>query len=123
MTGLNALYSACCEMQVITVYKGMDNYSFSEWVDDSMWLREAFRSAGDIDCRHLKIYEVMPEFPSSLEEMQQYNVIILSDVGINSLQLLPSFRPPHAVPMGPNRVDNIRRFVESGGGLLMCGGY
>jgi uncharacterized membrane protein len=120
---LNVLYAADCEMQVTTVHKGMDNYSFSEWLDDSTWLRDALASAGDIDCTHLKVYEVMPSFPTTLEEMQAYDVIILSDVGINSLSLLPSFRPPHAVPMGPNRIDNLRRFVEKGGGLLMCGGY
>jgi uncharacterized membrane protein len=120
---LKVLYTADCEMQVVTVHKGMDNYSFSEWLDDSTWLRKALAEAGDIDCRHLKVYEVMPEFPTTLEEMQQYDVIIISDVGINSLSLLPSFRPPHAVPMGPNRLDNLRRYVEEGGGLMMCGGY
>ena len=120
---LKVLYAADCEMQVITVYKGLDSYSFSQWIDDSAWLREVFAAAGDIECRHVKIYEVVADFPKTLEEMQQYDVIILSDVGMNSLQLLPSFRPPHAVPMGPNRVDNLRRYVEEGGGLLMCGGY
>jgi len=120
---IKVLYAADCEMQVITVHKGLDNYTFSEWIDDSTWLRDVFTAAGDIECRHVKIYDVMPEFPTTLEEMRAFDVIILSDVGVNSLQLLPSFRPPHAVPMGENRLDNLRRFVESGGGLLMCGGY
>lgn len=120
---LKVLYAADCEMQVITVHKGMDNYSFSEWIDDSTWLRDVFAKAGDIECRHVKVFDVMPEFPTTLEEMREYDVIILSDVGINSLSLLPSFRPPHAVPMGENRLDNLRRYVKGGGGLLMCGGY
>lgn len=120
---LKVLYAADCEMQVTTVHKGMDNYSFSEWIDDSTWLQDVFAKAGDIDCRHLKVYEVMPHFPTTLEEMRQFDVIILSDVGMNSLSLLPTFRPPHATPMGPNRVGNLRRYVEEGGGLLMCGGY
>ena len=46
----------------------------------------------------MKIYDVMPEYPTTLEEMQAYDVIILSDVGVNSLQLLPSFRPPTPCP-------------------------
>ena len=46
------------------------------------WLQDAFASAGDIEWRHLKIYEVMPDFPSSLEAMRAYDVIVLSDVGI-----------------------------------------
>lgn len=120
---IKVLYAADCEMQVVTVHKGLDNYSFSTWVDDSQWLKDVFDAAGDIEWRHLKIFEVMPDFPQTLEEMQQYDAIILSDVGVNSLQLLPSFRPPHAIPMGPNRLDNLRRYVEGGGGLLMCGGY
>ena len=120
---IKVLYAADCEMQVITVHKGLDNYTFSEWIDDSIWLQDVFAAAGDIEWRHVKIYDVMPEFPTTLEEMRAFDVIILSDVGVNSLQLLPSFRPPHAVPMGENRLDNLRRFVEEGGGLLMCGGY
>jgi uncharacterized membrane protein len=120
---IKVLYASDCEMQVITVHKGLDNYTFSEWIDDSTWLQDVFAGAGDIEWRHVKIYDVMPEFPATLEEMRAFDVIILSDVGVNSLQLLPSFRPPHAVPMGENRLDNLRRFVEGGGGLLMCGGY
>jgi uncharacterized membrane protein len=120
---IKVLYAADCEMQVITVHKGLDNYTFSEWIDDSTWLQDALASAGDIECRHVRIYDVMPSFPTTLEEMRAFDLIILSDVGVNSLSLLPSFRPPHAVPMGENRLDNLRRFVEGGGGLLMCGGY
>jgi len=120
---LKVLYAGDCEMQVVTVHKGMDNYSFSEWIDDSGWVQRALADAGDVSCRHLKIYDVMPGFPTHLEEMQEYDVIILSDVGTNSLALLPSFRPPHAVPMGENRLDNLRRYVEEGGGLMMAGGY
>lgn len=120
---IRVLYTADCETQVITVHKGMDNYTFSTWIDDSTWLRAALDAADDIEYRHLKIQEVLSDFPATLEDMRRYDVIVLSDVGINSLSLLPSFRPPHAVPMGPNRVDNLRRYVEGGGGLLMCGGY
>ncbi|OGN88163.1 MAG: hypothetical protein A2X23_07590 [Chloroflexi bacterium GWC2_73_18] len=120
---LRVLYAGDSEIEVVNVYKGFDSYSFSRYMDDSTWLQEALATAGDIECRHLGIMEVLPSFPGSLEEMQAWDVIILSDVGTNNLALYPSFRPPHAAPMGPNRLDNLRRYVETGGGLLMCGGY
>jgi uncharacterized membrane protein len=120
---IKVLYAGDSEIQVVTVQKGMDNYSYSVWTDDSGWLRRAFESAGDIACTHLSSFEVLGVFPNDLADLSQYDVIIISDVGINSLALLPSFRPPFAIPMGSNRLDNLRTYVENGGGLMMCGGW
>ena len=121
---IKVLYAADCEMQVITVHKGLDNYTFSEWIDDSTWLQDVFAAAGDIEWRHVKIYDVMPEFPTTLEEMRAFDVIILSDVGVNSLQLLPTLPSaprgahgreppgqPASVRRGGRRPPDVRRLL------------
>ncbi len=63
---------------------------------------------------------VADDFPNSPEELAKYHVIILSNVGSDSLRLYPE------VMQGRKGVDRLRlihEFVKSGGGLLMCGGY
>ena len=51
-----------------------------------------------------------------------YDAVILSDIGHDTLVTYPGERR-YRVPMGPNRLKEIVRFVEAGGGLVYCGGY
>ena len=61
------------------------------------------------------------EFPFSLEELKQYDLIILSDIGANTL-LLPGATFTRSEIM-PNRCNLLRDYVLDGGALLMVGGY
>lgn len=61
------------------------------------------------------------EFPMSVEEMKKYDVIILSDIGSNSLLLHPDVQ--NLCKPIPNRLEVLKQYVKEGGGLLMCGGY
>lgn len=60
------------------------------------------------------------DFPNSLAELTKYHVIILSDVGSDSIRLYPEVMKGQR---GVDRLKLIREFVKNGGGLLMCGGY
>jgi uncharacterized membrane protein len=60
------------------------------------------------------------EFPDSVEALQAYSAVVLSDIGALSLLLTPATRQGLA---GINRLDVLRRWVDSGGGLMMAGGY
>ena len=56
-----------------------------------------------------------------MAELDAYDVVILSDVGANTLLL-----PPQVFELGqraPNRLKLLREWVNGGGGLLMAGGY
>ncbi len=61
------------------------------------------------------------DFPQSLEALREYRVVILSDVGSNTLLLHPDTwllgKPT------PNRLKLLKEYVASGGGLAMMGGY
>lgn len=61
------------------------------------------------------------DFPQSLEGLQAYDAVILSDIGANTLLLHPDTWV-HS-KRTPNRLKLLRDYVRGGGGLLMFGGY
>jgi len=69
----------------------------------------------------LQSCDVASNFPESMAVLKQYDVIILSDVGSDTLLLHPEMHSksiPH-----PNRLKLIRDYVKQGGGLIMVGGW
>ena len=63
----------------------------------------------------------MDGFTFELEALKQYECIILSDIGANTL-LLPTETFTKSIKK-PNRCNLIRDYVLEGGSLLMVGGY
>lgn len=61
------------------------------------------------------------DFPDTADELATYAAVILSDIGGNTLLLHPQTFE-RSVPRA-NRLDAILDYVESGGGLVMVGGY
>jgi uncharacterized membrane protein len=80
-------------------------------------------SQNTVDVRHITPHGVATEFPTELNALKVYDVVIFSDVGYNSLISYPGLRPPYVYPLGPDRIGMVRAFVEQGGGFLMVGGY
>jgi uncharacterized membrane protein len=102
--------------------KGWLDFMYGSQIkDESAYFKEALLSSG-FKVTHIPTYTAGIEFPENLEEMSKYNVIILSDVGSNTLILHPD-----VVFKGkprPNRLKLIKEYVEGmGGGFLMIGGY
>ena len=66
-------------------------------------------------------HEAQTHFPSTLAGLQEYDAVILSDIGANTLLLHPDTwiesKPT------PNRLKLIRDYVGEGRGLMMVGGY
>ena len=60
-------------------------------------------------------------FPETVEELKEYDVVILSDITSNTLLLHPDMMFKWQ-PRG-NRLEAIKEYVLQGGGLLMIGGY
>ena len=103
-----------------THYKGWDFFSSTVYETGVEFLKPAFDGT-DIEFIHLPGHLAPVEFPKSLEELQQYDVIGLSDIGANSLLLAPETWA--GGQSSPNRLKLLSQWVEEGGGLLMCGGY
>ena len=60
------------------------------------------------------------DFPRSLEALQSYSAIILSDISALSLLFTPESR---AGQVSVNRLVLLHDYVEAGGSLMMAGGY
>lgn len=103
-----------------THVKGFDTFYTSVYEEGGKWLIEALEKAGyEVD--YLPNHKIPYEFPTTMEEIQKYACVILSDTGSNTLLLHPdtfgkSIRTP-------NRCMLIRDYVRAGGAFLMVGGY
>jgi uncharacterized membrane protein len=75
----------------------------------------------DYEVTYMPAHEAANAFPFTIEELSAYRVLILSDIGANSLLLHPDVWL-HGKPV-PNRLKLIRQWVADGGGLVMMGGY
>jgi len=75
----------------------------------------------DIEIDYIPGHKASIEFPMTVEEMNTYQVIILSDVGSNTLLLHPEVQ--NQCKRIPNRLKVLKDYIKNGGGLLMCGGY
>jgi uncharacterized membrane protein len=100
--------------------KGFDSFETSSYHEGGREMIAALR-AGGVDVAYQPSHVAMEFFPSTREELENFDVVILSDIGANSL-LLPNRVFVRSEP-SPNRLQLIHDFVFGGGGLLMIGGY
>ena len=100
--------------------KGFDSFEMSSYHEGGTEMIAALR-AGGIDVTYQPSHVAMNSFPYTREEIDRFDVVILSDIGSNTL-LLPD-RTAIRSEASPNRLHLIRDFVLDGGGLLMVGGY
>ncbi len=101
-------------------HKGYDVFSHTQVHIGCAHLLAVLRAAGH-QVTHLKSHDVAQDFPLTLEGLGDYDVVILSDIGANSLLL-----PPQVFEEGrraPNRLKLLGEWVRNGGGLMMAGGY
>jgi len=100
--------------------KGFDQFATSDYQTGIGPLKRALEGS-DVELIHLPAPMVPSEFPSTLEALSAYDVLILSDIGANSLLLHPDtfIRGKRT----PNRLKLIAEWVKGGGALLMAGGY
>ena len=100
--------------------KGVDSFTTTDYGTGHKWLQAALE-AGDWEVVHLPNHLAPAEFPTTMAALQEFDIVILSDIGANSLLLSPDtfVRSLSA----PNRLALLRDWVRGGGGLVMVGGY
>lgn len=103
-----------------THYKGFDAFTTVTYHTGVAPLREALTRAG-IGVDYMPAHEVPEAFPSSLDALSRYDVVVLSDIGANSLLLHPATWLDGQTR--PNRLKLLSEWVRAGGGLAMAGGY
>jgi uncharacterized membrane protein len=100
--------------------KGFDSFETSTYAEGGTEMIAAMRRGG-IDVTYQPAHVAMDHFPSTSDDLAKFDVVILSDLGANSL-LLPT-RTFVRSEKTANRLALIHDFVMGGGGLLMIGGY
>jgi uncharacterized membrane protein len=100
--------------------KGFDAFYTSEYTEGGGAFLDALRSRGH-QVTYVPSHEIPRGVPDSEGGFEQYDVVVISDVGANSFQLSPETFA-RSVP-SPDKSEFVRRFVERGGGVLMVGGY
>lgn len=100
--------------------KGFDSFTTTEYAEGVRWLRAALEANGwtvDFQPSHV----AARDFPQTAEALAAYDVVMLSDIGANTLLLHPdTFTKSVSLP---NRLIAIRDYVRNGGGFVMIGGY
>lgn len=101
-------------------HKGYDPFAHTQVEIGCARLLEALSAEG-LDVTHLRSHDAAEKFPQTREELAEYDVVLLSDVGSNTLLLHPdTFNDGRPTP---NRLKLLRDWVNDGGGLMMAGGY
>jgi uncharacterized membrane protein len=120
MTTKSVLLAGESWVSAATHIKGFDQFSSVTFHLGAEPLLAAL-AGSNFDIRYMPSHEAQVNFPSTLEAIFAYDVVVLSDIGANTLLLHPdtwmrSLRTP-------NRLNLIRDYVRAGGGLVMVGGY
>ena len=100
--------------------KGFDTFTTSVYEEGVKWLKEALEKANH-QVTFIPNHHASEKFPKTKKEISEYDVVILSDIGSNTL-LLPSATFSRSEKT-PNRCKLIKEYVENGGGFCMIGGY
>lgn len=100
--------------------KGFASYTTGSYEEGLAPLRDAF-VAGGHDFTYIRNHEATELFPSSLEELSKFDLVIFSDLPADTLLLHNNtfVRGQRT----PNRLQLVVDYVRKGGAFLMVGGY
>lgn len=100
--------------------KGFDFFTTAFYYEGGGPLRAALEGAGHT-VEYMPSHVAATRFPTELAALRAFDVVMLSDIGANTLLLHPDTFE-RSRPM-PNRLTLLREYVRAGGGLIMVGGY
>lgn len=100
--------------------KGFDSVPRAQLEYGADHFIDVLRAAGH-EVSYIPTHEAAVRFPESREELDEFDVVILSDIGANTLLLHP--RVFSRGERRPNRLKLLAEWVRAGGGLMMAGGY
>ena len=99
--------------------KGFDQFTIGGYETEIHRIYQYMGDAAEII--HMPAHEILEKFPGTAEELAEYDMVIISDVGANTFFLHPqTFKYSIATP---NRLEAIKQYVANGGSFGMMGGY
>lgn len=107
-------------MTSATHYKGFDQFGSVSFHLGAEPLVKVLKES-PFELTYMPSHQAVTELPFTLEGLANWDAIMLSDIGANSILLHPDvFLQGKPVP---NRIKLIRDYTKAGGGLVMIGGY
>ncbi len=100
--------------------KGFDMFYRGDYTEGADHLRDALAAEG-VGVEYMPCHEAASDFPETPDALGAYDVVVLSDIGYDTLAIPPSTF--NDFERRPNRLELLDRYVRDGGGLLMIGGY
>ena len=116
---LSVLFVGESWMIQTTETKGVDSFTTYRYEECANYVGDRLREGG-IAFTHIPCHRVEFDFPQTLEELQKYDVVMLSDVGANTM--LISTKTFFASERTVNKLHLIRDYVRAGGGFCRIGG-
>lgn len=107
-------------MTVTTHQKGFDTFTTVEYTLAADEFKAAMRGSG-WTVTHLPAHDIATDFPTTTEGLDEFDAIVISDVGSNTFLLTPTVFSRSE--REPDRLRLIADYVRRGGGLAMVGGY
>jgi uncharacterized membrane protein len=100
--------------------KGFDTFTTVEYAEGGAALIKALEDEGH-EVSYMPSHVAATAFPATVEGLSDVDVVLLSDIGSNTL-LLPHQTFVQGRVM-PNRLEVLSEWVRGGGGFAMIGGY
>jgi uncharacterized membrane protein len=100
--------------------KGFDQFATSTFHSGAGPLLAALADS-PFELQHMPAHETAAAFPLTSEKLSDYDAVILSDIGANTLLLHPDVWLA-GKPVA-NRIKLLREWVAGGRGIVMAGGY
>lgn len=100
--------------------KGFDVFFADSYGEGIEYIKEAL-TTDEIEFQHMPCHRVAFDFPSSVEGLKKYDVVLISDIGANTF-LLPVETFLHS-KVTQNKLQMLHDYVLQGGALCMIGGY
>lgn len=100
--------------------KGFDVFSYDYYEEAVEYIREAIEYSG-WEFVHIPSHLVERDFPKSTIALSEFNVVMFSDVGANTMNI-PMNVFMKSIP-NPNKLELLREYVVAGGAFVMIGGY
>lgn len=100
--------------------KGFDQFHDTVYQEGAGVFLDCLAKAGH-EVTYIRAHEVSSRFPRSAQELENFDVVVISDIGSNSFLLVDEVF--HQSKTSENLLGMVGQYVADGGGLVMIGGY
>ena len=103
----------------VTEAKGFDVFTYDYYEEATEYIRAAMEKNG-VEFVHIPSHMVQYQFPTTVEALKEYDAVMFSDVGANTMNL-----PMNTFQRGRpevNRLEVVKEYVRQGGAFVMIGG-